>query len=67
MKIEGVSDKTSLVINHVVNALIAIGIAVYYYDGFVNVACGSVVSFALINFWDALFTWVISKFKREEH
>lgn len=66
MEIEGVSAKTAMVINQVVNVLIAFGIAVFYYDGAVNVACVTVVYFALLNFWDAAFAWMFSKFKRGE-
>lgn len=66
MQIEGVSKKTSMVINQVVNLLIAIGMAVYYFDGFVSVAGATAVYFALLNFWDALFKWVWAKFKKGE-
>lgn len=66
MEIEGVGAKTAMVINQVVNVLIAFGIAVFYYDGAVNVTCATVVYFALLNFWDAAFAWMFSKFKRGE-
>lgn len=66
MEIEGVSAKTAMVINQVVNVLIAFGIAVFYYDGAVNVTCATVVYFALLNFWDAAFAWILTKFKKEE-
>lgn len=66
MEIEGVSAKTAMVINQVVNVLIAFGIAVFYYDGVVNVTCATVVYFALLNFWDAAFAWTLAKFKKEE-
>lgn len=66
MEIEGVGAKTAMVINQVVNVLIAFGIAVFYYDGAVNVTCATVVYFALLNFWDAVFAWMFSKFKRGE-
>ena len=66
MEIVGVSAKTAMVINQVVNVLIAIGIAVYYYDGFVDVALATVVGFAILNFWDAAFAWIFAKFKKGE-
>ncbi len=66
MEIEGVSAKTAMVINQVVNVFIAFGIAVFYYDGAVNVTCATVVYFALLNFWDAAFAWMLSKFKKGE-
>ena len=66
MEIEGVVAKTAMVINQVVNVLIAFGIAVFYYDGAVNVTCATVVYFALLNFWDAAFAWMFSKLKRGE-
>ncbi len=66
MEIEGVSAKTAMVINQVVNVLIAFGIAVYQYDGAMNVTCATVVYFAVLNFWDAAFAWVFAKFKKGE-
>lgn len=66
MQIEGVSKKTSMVINQVVNLLLAVAMAVHYYDGFVSVAGATAVYFALMNVADAVFAWGWAKFKKGE-
>lgn len=65
MKVEGLSDKAALVLNQILNVILSIGIAVYYFDGWEAVAY-FFVSFAIMNAVDAIADWVVSKFKRGE-
>ena len=64
MKIEGLSDKESMIVTQVVNVVLSVGIAVCYYDNIVDIFCVSAVYFALMNLWDAALAWVLPKFKK---
>lgn len=64
MKIEGLSDKESMIVTQVVNVVLSVGIAVCYYDNIVDILCVSAVYFALMNLWDAALAWVLPKFKK---
>lgn len=63
MKVEGLSDKTVLVINQALNVAISIGIATYYFDGWKAFAY-FFVSFAIMNAVDAGLDWVRAKFSK---
>lgn len=62
MKIEGLSDKESMIVTQVVNVVLSVGIAVCYYDNIVDILCVSAVYFSLMNLWDAVLAF--PKFKK---
>lgn len=62
MKIEGLSDKASMIVTQVVNIVLSVGIAVCYYDNIVDILCVSALYFSLMNLWDAVLAF--PKFKK---
>lgn len=66
MDIEDVSSKVALVINQGVNVAISLAIAVYFYDGWVDVTYGTLTAFAIMNLCDAAMALIARKFKKDD-
>lgn len=65
MKIDGLSDKQSMIVNQVFNVVGSAGVAVYYYDGW-DAVMYFFVGFAIMNAMDAAIECFREKHRKEK-